>query len=131
VRLTRTRSIDAKGAQALPVEVRCERRLSDVVVVVKAERGARLPVLIDGKPVTTTDDDGIGHVLLQRSRAERKVEVALDTTGRTSLKPVSPTRTYEIGGSDAVILFEPSFTLTQPAVARPAGPRRHIPIRVD
>jgi hypothetical protein len=131
VRLTRTRSIDARAAQALPVEVRCERRQSDIVVVVKAERGPRLPVLIDGKPVTTTDDDGLAHVLLRRARAEKTLQVSLDTGGRTALRPVSPGRTYELDGRDAVVLFEQAFVTTTPAMARSTAPRRHIPVRVD
>jgi hypothetical protein len=90
-----------------------------------------LPVLIDGKPVTATDDDGIAHVLLRRSRAEAKVDVALDTTGRASLKPVNPARTYEINGRDAVVLFEQAFVTTPSTVTRAAAPRRHIPVRVD
>lgn len=131
VRLTRTRSIDARQAQPLPVEVRCERRLNDVVVVVKAERGARLPVLIDGKPVTSTDDDGVAHVLLRRSRAEKRLDVALDTSGRASLKPINPARTYETNGRDAVVLFEQTFVTAPSAVARAAPSRRHVPVRVD
>jgi hypothetical protein len=131
VRLTRTRTIDAREAQPLPVEVRCERRQSDIVVVVRADRGSRLPVLIDGKLVTTTDDDGLAHVLVRRARTEKKLDVALDTTGRASLKPVNPARTYDISGRDAVILFEQTFVATPPAVARAVAPRRHIPVRVD
>lgn len=131
IRLTRTRTIDAREAQPLPVQVRCERRQSDIVVVVKADRGSRLPVLIDGKPVTTTDDDGLAHVLLRRSRTEKKLDVALDTVGHATLKPVNPARTYDLNGRDAVILFEQTFAATPPAVARATAPRRHIPVRVD
>ncbi len=132
LRLTRTRSIDAHKAQTLPVEVRCQRRVSDIVVVVKAERGGRLPVLVDGKQVTTTNDDGIAHVLLERTRSDKKLEVGLDTSGRGALKPVSPTRTYELAGRDSLVLFEQAFTLKPAPVARAAAPpRRRIPIRVD
>jgi hypothetical protein len=131
VRLTRTRTIDAREAQALPVEVRCERRQSDIVVVVKADRGGRLPVLIDGKPVTTTDDDGLAHVLLRRARTDKKLDVALDTAGHATLKPVNPARTYDLSGRDAVILFEQTFAANPPVVARAMTPRRHIPVRVD
>jgi hypothetical protein len=132
VRLTRTRSIDARAtAHTLPVEVRCERKQSDVVVVVKAERGGRLPVLIDGKPVATTDDDGLAHVLLRRARSEKTLQVSLDTGFRTALKPVSPARTYDLHGRDAVVYFEQTFVTATPTMARSTTPRRHIPVRVD
>jgi hypothetical protein len=131
VRLTRTKSIDAAKAQPLTAEVRCAPTHRDVVVVVKAERGPRLPVLIDGKAVATTDDDGTAHVLLRRPPLENKVEVSLDTTSQTSLKPVSPSRTYELGGRDALVLFEQSFSVPTPKASRTTPVRRHIPIRVD
>lgn len=131
LRLTRTRSIEASAPQALPVDVRCERRQIDIVLVVKAEHGERLPVLLNGKPVATTDDDGIAHVLLRHERAQKSLEVAVDTTTRAALKPVSPSRTYELSGRDAVVLFEPTFVVAAPLPPRRSAPRRHVPVRVD
>ncbi|HKY34849.1 MAG TPA: hypothetical protein VJN18_02815 [Polyangiaceae bacterium] len=131
LRLARTKSISPSKSQALTAEVRCSPTHRDVVVVVKAERGSRLPVLIDGKPVATTDDDGTAHVMLRRAAGEGKVEVALDTAAQAGLKPVSPSRTYDLAGRDAVVLFEQSFSTTAPKVVKAAPVRRHIPIRVD
>jgi hypothetical protein len=130
LRLKRTRSIAAKTEQAIPVEVRCERAVHDVVVVVKAERGTRLPVLIDGKALATTDDQGIAHLLVQRARTQTTLQVGLDTSARGALKPVSPTRTFELNG-DAVVIFEQPFALTPQFLPRSSRPHRHIPVRVD
>lgn len=131
LRLARTKSIGASKSQPLTAEVRCWPTHRDVVVVVKADRGGRLPVLIDGKPVATTDDDGTAHVMLRRAAGEGRVEVSLDTASQASLKPVSPSRTYDLAGRDAVVLFEQSFSTVAPKVARAAPVRRHIPVRVD
>jgi hypothetical protein len=131
LRLARTKSISASRSQPLTAEVRCSPTHRDVVVVIKAERGPRLPVLIDGKAVATTDDDGTAHVMLRRAAGEGKVEVALDTASQASLKPVSPSRTYDLAGRDAVVLFEQSFSTSAPTVTKSAPVRRHIPIRVD
>jgi hypothetical protein len=131
LRLARTKSIDAAKARPITAEVRCSPTHRDVVVVVKAERGPRLPVLIDGKAVATTDDDGTAHVLLRRPPLDGKVEVSLDTTSQASLKPVSPSRTYTLGVRDALVLFEQSFTVPAPKAPRTTPARRHIPIRVD
>lgn len=131
LRLARTKSIGASKAQPLTAEVRCAPTHRDVVVVVKADRGGRLPVLIDGKVVATTDDDGTAHVMLRRAAGEGKVEVSLDTASQASLKPVSPSRTYDLAGRDAVVLFEPSFSTVAAKVVRAAPVRRHIPVRVD
>lgn len=131
LRLTRTRTIEDQAAQPLTVDVRCQKRLSDIVLIVHAEHGERLPVLVDGKPVGTTDSEGVAHVLLRRPRGDKSVQLGLDTTGRTALKPLNPSRTYQLNGRDAVVLFEPSFVVTAPFVARSSAPRRRIPVRVD
>jgi len=130
LRLTRTRAIDGEATQPLTVDVRCQKRLRDVVLIVHAERGDHLPVLVDGKPVGTTDDDGIAHVLLRRPREDKSVQLGVDTTSRPALKPVSPSRSYQLTGQDAVVLFEPSFVVAVAPAARIAAPRRHIPVRV-
>ncbi|HXK18460.1 MAG TPA: hypothetical protein VNG33_11690, partial [Polyangiaceae bacterium] len=109
----------------------CQKRLSDVVVIVHADHGDSLPVLVDGKPVGVTDGDGVAHLLLRRPRSDKSLQLGLDTTNRTTLKPVNPSRTYQLSGRDAVVLFEPSFAVTAPFVARSSAPRRHIPVRVD
>lgn len=131
IRLTKTRRIDDQRTQAIPVEVRCERRESELLVVVRAERGGRLPVVVDGQPLVSTDDDGIAHLLLRRPRASGTVEVSLDTSSRPELKPRSPTRTYQIGSADTVLVVDQGFAARAQAVARSASPRRHVPVRVD
>ncbi len=131
LRLTRTRAVGTQAAQPLTLDVRCQKRLNDIAVVVHADRGDHLPVLVDGKPVATTDDEGIAHVLLRRPRGTSAVQLGLDTTSRRALKPVNPTRSYDLHGRDAIVLFEPSFVVSKPQGPRTAAPRRHIPVRVD
>lgn len=127
-RLTRAQAI---GAQALTVDVRCEKRLNDVVVIVHGERGEHLPVLVDGTTVGSTDNDGLAHILLRRPRSEKAVQVGIDTTGRSALKPANPTRTYVLHGRDAVVLFEPSFVVRTPQKPKRSTPHRHTFIRAD
>ncbi len=131
LRLTKTRSLEGHAPQAIPFEVRCRKKFVDVVVVVKAERGARLPVLVDDKPVTTTDDDGLAHVLLRRSRSDGTLQVSLDTTARPALKPLNPARTFETHNQDGIVLFEQSFTTVRQAAPRVVAPRRHVPVRIN
>jgi hypothetical protein len=131
LKLSRTRAIDGRLAQPLIIEVHCRRQLSDVVIVVRAERGEHLPVLVDGKALATTDDEGVAHLLLRRQRADRAVQLGLDTSNRPTLKPVNPTRTYELHGRDSLVFFEPSFAASKPQAARSMAPHRRIPIRVD
>ena len=131
LRLTRTRSVGTQAAQPLTIDVRCQKHLSTIALVVRAERGERLPILVDGKPIATTDDDGVAHVLLRRPRGEKAVQLGVDTSSRSALKPVNPTRSYELHGRDAIVLFEPSFVVNKPQGPRFSAPRRRIPVRVD
>lgn len=131
LRLTRTRAVGTQAAQPLAVDVRCQKRLTSVAIVVRAPHGEQLPVLVDGRAVAQTDREGVAHLLLHRPRADKALQLGLDTTTRASLKPVNPTRTYELHGRDAVVLFEPSLVVSKPHVARAIAPRRRIPVRVD
>lgn len=131
VRLTKTRRVDDHSAQAIPVEVRCERRESDLFIVVRAAGGGRLPVVVDGRRLVSTDDDGVAHMLLRRPRASGKVEVSLDTSSRPELKPLSPSRTYQLGSGDTVLFVEQGFVAPPQLLARRASPRRRVPVRVD
>lgn len=132
LRLATTRAIGSAGTQPIPFETTCTRTLRDVVVVVHAGKGDRLPVMIEGQPKADTDTDGNAHVLLQLPRDARSVNVALDTSTRKQLRPVNPVRVFELDGRDAILIFAPELTESQPhfVPTQPKAPR-HIPYRLD
>ena len=133
IRLTHTRRIDLNGFQPARLEVTCARDVHDVIIVVRAQGGAELALNVDGKPAGTTDGDGIAHVLVHASRDVKALNVSLDTSSRPELKPKNSSRTYELAGSDAILLFDQSLVST-PKPAYRSGqprPRKHIPYRVD
>jgi hypothetical protein len=118
-----------KGARAPEYWARCEPTSRTLVVVVRAEKAAGLPVRHLGSEVGRTDADGIAHVLL-RAPPDESVELVLDTSGHPRLKPQQPTARFDVGAQDALHLFEQEFQSDPPP--RPRGPRRIArPIRIN
>jgi hypothetical protein len=133
LRLTRTRPLGSSQREPITYDVVCQKRLRQVAIVVKSERGADLPVSIDGKRVGTTDGAGNAHALVELDRTTTAVRVDLETTRDPRLQPQNPQRTFELHGRDAVLIFEQPFTLASRAAPRPKSQpiRRHVPQRLD
>lgn len=133
LRLTHTRRVNEVGFQATHFESTCTRNVREIVLVVRAEGGSGLPLQIDGRLAGTTDTDGIAHVLVRADRNLKALNVSLNTSDRQDLKPRSPSRTYELAGNDAVLVFDQAFVKTSKAKSRSGSVRhrQHIPYRVE
>jgi hypothetical protein len=133
LRLTRTRPLGSGERGPITYDVVCQKRLRQIAIVVKSERGADLPVSIDGKRVATTDAAGNAHALVELDRTTTALRVDLDTSKDPRLQPQNPQRTFELHGHDAVLVFEQPFTLASRAAPRPKSQaiRRHVPQRLD
>ena len=133
LRLARSRLVGESLGKASQISFPavCSRESRDVVVLVHAEHGDALPVLIDGRSLATTDANGVAHVLVDFDRDVRSFEVRLDTTERRDIKPANPSRTFELTGQDAIIIFEQSMTIAPKVFMKKAQPVRQIPYRID
>jgi hypothetical protein len=116
--------------QKLPeYDVTCEVASRTVVVAVRAEGGANLPVLYLGREVARTDSSGAAHVLLKDVKRDDSVALTLSTSGKNAedLRPQNPTATFAVKGQDDVFLFNQAFTVEKKkakGVWRPTGPRK-------
>jgi hypothetical protein len=122
VRLRRVSGFDETGAlRAVEREVPCPPALRHAVVVVRTEGLADLPVVVDGREVTRTDEAGVAH-LAYRGEAGGELDVRLDTTSAPELRPSSPERSFPIpeGGDE---LYVWNVELRTPAPGRPGRPR--------
>jgi hypothetical protein len=72
-------------------------------------------------------------VQVHAERDLKSFNVSLDTSAHQELKPKNPSRTYELAGNDAVLVFDQALVATHRTVFHGAGtkPRKHIPYRVD
>lgn len=102
-----------------------------------SEEGTLLPgasFALSGGTLGSTNADGreeLAHVLLRPPCTEKSVQLGIDTMSRPTLKPISPTGTYELHRRDAIVPLEPSFVLAARPAPRNAPRRPHIPVRVD
>lgn len=112
IRLARTRD-----GRAPVFKVSCPPTQRHVVVAVKAENGANLPVVYLGKVITHTDASGAAHFALEAAPGEQ-FQVTLDTTGREGekLKPPSPSRPFTVGGNDDIFVFDQKFDVEKKKV---------------
>jgi len=100
-----------------------ERR---VVVAVRAVNGANLPVKYLGNTVARTDVAGAAHFELA-VRPNEPFAVTIDTTekGSDRLKPQNPSREFNVGAFEGIILFNQVFVQEKKPVfyvPRPTGP---------
>jgi len=113
-------------AKPMAVEATCVRQQRDVVLVVRAENGGSLPVLVNGETVSITDHDGDAHVLLRVDRSVRKLDVTVDTSTRADLVPKDPARAFELGDHDAVLMLTESFVVKHPIRPRSQSNRKLV-----
>ena len=106
-------------------EVSCPPKARTVVVAVRAERGADLPVRYLQRELGRTDASGSAHVVLH-AEPQSVVELLLDTSAAPGLRPQNPSARFEVGSRDEIFSFVQSFQVDAPTAARsrPRGPVR-------
>jgi hypothetical protein len=103
----------------------CPPNVRKVVVAVRTENGAFLPVTYLGKVVARTDASGAAHLLLAM-RPGDQFELGLDTSekGRERLRPKSPTAVFQVKPRDDIQLFEVKFALDKEKPVYRAPPQQ-------
>jgi hypothetical protein len=111
--------------------VRCSPLNRSMLVVVRADRGANLPVVVLGQQVARTDESGAAHALL-RVPYNDEVEVTLSTSepGNERLRPQNPSIKFVSANHDDIELFNVQFQVEPPKHSR-SGPTRPLPIRLN
>jgi hypothetical protein len=108
--------------------VSCPPLHRTLVVAVRAERGANLPVMHLGREVGRTDASGAAHVVVE-SAPEETVELTLDTNAQPLLRPRNPSARFRVKQADELVVYNQSFELERARVTgggarRPVGPVR-------
>jgi hypothetical protein len=100
-------------------EVRCPPTTRTVVVAVRAEGAANLPVTLLGREVARTDSSGAAHVMLTLEPGEQ-FDLMLDTSDEklVDLHPQNPVASFGVGQQDDIFTFDQKFEI-QKAKARP------------
>jgi hypothetical protein len=90
-----------------------------VVVAVRAEETADVPVMYLGREVARTDACGAAHVLMS-APPNTRVTIELRTTGAAGgrLRPQNPSLIFVVPDRDEIVAFDQRFTL-EPVARRP------------
>lgn len=119
----------AEPSKTPEYEVSCPPTTRTVVVAVRAENGANLPVLHLGRVLGRTDASGAATVLLEKVETDTQFELALDTTekGNEGLRPQNPASVFSVKRADDVLTFDVKFTVEKKPVVW-KGPKKTGPI---
>jgi hypothetical protein len=97
--------------------------LRNVVVAVRAENGANLPVMYLDTPCARTDASGAAHCLV-RAAPGQTFTIMISTTaerGGENLRPQNPSRSFSVHAQDEVMFFDTKFERERNRVFAP-GP---------
>jgi hypothetical protein len=107
-------------------DVACPPTVRTVVVAVRADGGANLPVLYLGREVARTDTAGAAHVLL-KLKPDEPFDLVLGTTENASLRPQNPFASFVVKDHDDVFVFDQRFEQEK---KKPKGGGRRGPVRI-
>jgi len=119
------------GAKATQVDVVCPPEARTVVVAVRADNGANVPVMYLGQEVGRTDASGAAHVVV-KVKDDEPFALQLKTDAdkeHERLKPKNPQMTFAAKHQDDVFVFDQKFE-APPAPGRRRGPVRKGPTRI-
>lgn len=96
-----------------------------VVVAIRADNGANLPILYLNKEIARTDASGAAHVFLPAKPGD-SFELMISTAERGSekLRPQNPTAPFVVRAQDEVFLFDQRFTREKEPVRYVAAPKK-------
>jgi hypothetical protein len=98
-------------------DVACPPTNRTVVVAVRADGGANLPVLYLGREIARTDGSGAAHVML-KLKPDESFDLVLGTTENTALRPQNPFASFAVKERDEVFVFDQKFELEKKKVVR-------------
>lgn len=116
--------VDARSPE---YRVACRPQTRAMVVAVRAQNGAGLPLRYLGRELARTDDAGTAHALLDVAPGET-VTLTLDTSAQPKLMPKNPELKVVVPERDEIVVFDERFALPKAKKkhvrVEPVGPER-------
>ena len=118
-----------RTADDKPIEfaASCKPVYRTVVVAVRAENGANLPVMHLSDVRAHTDASGAAHFALS-VRPGESIPIRIDTSKNDKLRPQNPVQNFIVGDADEVVLVNQKFQIDRPVVVYHG--HRHGPVEV-
>ncbi|HET7538714.1 MAG TPA: hypothetical protein VFK05_02545 [Polyangiaceae bacterium] len=115
------------GASSAVYGATCVPLKRSVVVAVRLEGGAGLPIYYLDEEVARSDESGAAHFVVKAVPGE-PFRIAVHTREvDEDLRPIDPTAELSVGASDDIVLFEQTLTRVVRSVPRAVTPRRVLP----
>jgi hypothetical protein len=104
-----------EGAERPEYLVSCRPEQRSIVVAVRADRGANVPVRYLGKEIGRTDGDGVAHAALELTPGD-SITLLLDTSSaeHRHLRPQNPSLKVTVPERDDVVVFDQPFKVERP-----------------
>ena len=115
------------GAKLPEYEASCPPAIRHLVVAVRADNGANLPVRVLDKVVGYTDGAG-AFTYAVPLRPGDGIEMMLDTSANSLLSPKNPSKNFPMASYDDVMTFDQKFQVAE--VKKKAAPRKQVPIAI-
>lgn len=112
----------AEPSRVVEVDVICPRASRQLVVAVKLENGAHLPVKVLNQVVARTDESGAATFTMDVA-PRTPVQVLIDTSEHPELKPENPTVPVNVDESDDIKVIAQKFELPKKKVVK-AAPKK-------
>lgn len=136
--LRRVVSLDpATQARGIQVSFDCPPEHREAVVIVRTHDQAGLPVYVDGREVTRTDESGVAHVHMPQMAPQTGFQVRIATAAiNERLRPREPSQSFTVPDHDEVFVFDQRFEEEAPPRRRrrrrrrPAAEPVRLPIRI-
>ncbi|MDJ0763832.1 MAG: hypothetical protein QNJ97_12705 [Myxococcota bacterium] len=105
-------SLDSTAKQSMPMKIqfRCEPKFREVLLVVRTNGRARLPVRVLGMNAAVTDDNGVAQAVIKGVPSD-EFEVVIDTSDHPALRPAMPTRRASIPENNQILIFDQKFDM--------------------
>lgn len=107
---------------------RCTPVTRTLIVAVRAEGGANVPIRYLGRELARTDAFGAAHLMLGVPTDE-VVELTLNTEEQADLRPISPTLRVQATRGEQLVAVSQTFTQRRPDKA--VRLKRNGPVRID
>lgn len=118
-------------------KVLCAPQIRKLMVSVRAENGAGMPVMYLGRVIATTDASGAAVAVLE-ARPGDTAYITLDTSSRPNLRPQNPHEERVVPEMDSVLTLDtvladasaPAAAIARPHTAPRGRPRPVGPVRI-
>lgn len=107
---------------------RCTPTTRTLIVALRAEGGANVPVRYLGRELARTDAFGAAHLMLDVP-VDEVVELSLNTEEQSELRPISPTLRVQATRDEQLVAVSQTFTQRRPV--KPVRFKRSGPVRID